>query len=113
MEEIIKKIAADDGYKAAVLTEAEKHGKSFDYQSAKFTVRETAVSYDYQNCNDSVLFEMMEQAERLAESIKLRQDFLKTIPEGGLTVVDEETGETYKVYSPIKRSTTSVAVTLR
>ena len=67
-----------------------------------------------------VLFEMEGVTRELAiEAFDLakakldeRETFLKSLPASGQQVVNEDTGETYKIYPPLKSSTTSVTVKL-
>jgi hypothetical protein len=113
MEEVIKAITGNDEYRSEVLSRAEKHGKSFDFRNAEFSIRETGVSYDWSFCQDEELNDLIKAKEVIEAKIKGRQEFLKTVPVGGMTIVDEETGEIIKIYPPVKRSTTSVAVKLK
>lgn len=113
MEDIIKGVTSDAQYKEALLDQAYRRGKSFSYQNADWDIREMGVSYDYAGCGDVVLNELVRQAEELTAKIKERQEWLKVIPEGGMVVVDKDTGETWEVVRPVKRSTTTVAVKLK
>jgi len=112
MEEIIKTIQGNEVYKRILLDESEKYGKSFDKYNAKFSIKETGVKYDYSQCNDSILLELMDKQELLDNEIKERQAFLKTVPIQGLDIIDFN-GEVLKVFPPSKLSTTSVTVTLK
>ena len=49
----------------------------------------------------------------LKEKIKAKQDFLKTVPISGLSILVESTGEMVTVYPPSKSSTTAVSVSLK
>lgn len=113
MEDIIKGFNADEQYKSLLLDAAEKHGKAFDYQSAKFQIKETGTKYDYSQCNDSQLAELEEMKAKLEEQIKKHQTFLKTLPLSGKTILNEETGEAVTMYPPSKSSTTGLAITLK
>lgn len=112
MEEIIKSIRSDKWYNQILLEDSEKFGKSFDKYNAKFSIKETGVKYDYSQCNDSILLELMEKQEMLDNEIKERQAFLKTVPPSGIDIIDFN-GEVMKVYPPSKSSTTSVTVQLK
>lgn len=112
MEEIIKGIRSDKWYNQILLEDSEKFGKSFDKYNAKFSIKETGVKYDYSQCNDSILLELMEKQEMLDNEIKERQAFLKTVPPSGIDIIDFN-GEVMKVYPPSKSSTTSVTVQLK
>jgi hypothetical protein len=125
-EEVIKQLTGMEPYKAILLDECLKHGKSFDYQTAKIDIREVGVKYDYSQCGCSQLIELYQQKEKLEEKIKALESYLKALPPGGavsmipnvtedsngkLTV--DYTGELETHYPPAKTSTTSVAVTLK
>lgn len=100
-------------YAKVVLEAAEKQGKQFDFYNAKWQIKEAGVIYDWEKSEDPVIMDLLSQQEVLKEKIKLRQEFLKTIPISGITQVDEVTGETTKIYPPAKSSTTTVSVTLK
>ena len=113
MIEIAEALIADNTYRDILLEEATKYGKAFDYQNAKFSIREVGTKYDYSQCGDLMLAELQQCSERANVALKARQDFLKVVPVPGVLFTDEITGETYKIYPPSKTSTTSVAVTLK
>jgi len=113
MIEIAEALIADNTYRDILLEEATKYGKAFDYQNAKFSIREVGTKYDYSQCGDFMLSELQERSERANVVLKARQDFLKVVPTSGVLFTDEITGETYKIYPPSKQSTTSVAVSLK
>lgn len=113
MEDIIKGVTGSADYKEALLDQAQKHGKRFSYQNAEWEIRETGVSYDYGTCGDVVYDTLARQIQELEAKLKERAEWLKAIPEGGMSVVDEETGETWRVIKPMKKSTTAVAVKLK
>jgi hypothetical protein len=109
LEDIIKRITDHPGYKDALLTEAQKHGKSFEMHNATLQVKEVGTKWDYSQTGDSTLKTMQDMADALSTQIKDRQKFLQTIPEGG--IADPSTGE--MVFRAAKQSTTSVSVTLK
>lgn len=113
MEEVVKSILADKNYKDEILREAEKHGNSFKYMNAEWTIRETGVEYDYESCKDPIMAALAEQMAELTLKIKDRQVFLKSIPREGVTMVDEDTGEVHHIKPPNKKGTTSVTVKLK
>ena len=96
----------------SLLEQAMLHGKSFSFLGDEWTVKETGVQYDYDNCNDPLVAQMHQELEQLQQEIKSRESWLKALPAEGMVIVDEETGETYKVYPPLKKSTTSVTIKL-
>ena len=112
IEELVKNILNDSQYKMMVLNEAEKHGKSFDFQNSKIEIRESAVKYDYSACNDPDWQKLEAEILALKDKQKERELFLKTIKPSGIDIIDEN-GEIYTLYPPAKSSTTSVSVNLK
>ena len=100
-------------YKAMLMSAAEKYGKSFQLFNATYTIKEVGSKADYSNCGDLELNELMAQAEVLKAKIESRQETLKHLPLSGMLTTDEKTGDTYKIYPPSKKSTTSVSVSLK
>ena len=113
IEEVVKQLTSMPAYKAIVLDDAEKHGKSFQYHNAKVDIREVGVKYDYSGCGNGALADLYEQQERLSAVIKEHETYHKALPISGVKVVFEATGEVETHYPPAKTSTTSVAVTLK
>lgn len=100
-------------YNYSLLEVAEQQGKkSFQFHNGKFEIKEVGVKYDFSKCEDRNLEELYAKMEELKATVKQREDFLKTVPQSGMIVTDQETGDTYTVYPPAKSSTTSVAVSL-
>jgi len=112
MEDLIKQITSNDEYKSYVLATAEHYGKSFEFNDAKYQIKETGVKYDYSQCNDPELFNMQKQLDELTEKVKNRQKFLQLAPSEGIEVLEDQTGEVYRIYPPSKSSTTIVTITL-
>lgn len=81
-------------------------------RGVKFTLAEVGSSYDFSKCNDLRLDELEAKAREAADLVKVRKEFLKTVPEKGLIITDEETGETYTIYPPAKSSRSSFKVSL-
>lgn len=100
-------------YKEMILDEAQKHGKKFEFHSAKIEQKEVGTVYDWSKCEDTTLEDLMGMHSDLTSRIKARQEFLKTVPDSGLVITDEETGETRKVFKPAKSSSTSISVSLK
>ena len=114
IENVIKTVKASDTYKNSTLTEAEKYGqKSFDLYGASLQIKEVGVKYDFTSCGDPAWNEMNQELEDLKAKMKEREDFLKRTPKDGQTCLDEQTGEVYKIYPPLKTSTTSVTTTFK
>ena len=112
-EEVIKQLTGLEPYKAILLDEAQRYGKSFNYQTAKIDIREVGVKYDYSGCGDSELDALYKAHQATAERIKVVETYLKGLPAAGVQVLNPETGEVERHYPPAKTSTTSVAVTLK
>lgn len=112
MEEIIDKITGNKDFKEACITEAEKYGKQFDKVNAKLAIREAGVKYNFEECGDLELLELMTMRAELDEKIKKRQEFIKMIPIEGIEVINED-GLISHIYPPSKTSTTTVTVTLK
>lgn len=111
MEDILDQVKANPVYKDMVLSAAEKMGKSFEYKNSKVDIRETGVKYDYSKCGDPIMNEMVAQRDQLNARIKDREKFLRSIPAGGMQVLEDD--EIVQVYPPSKSSTTTVAMTLK
>ena len=108
---MLKQLTSSPEYKDLVLEESMKYGKKFEFNDAKFDIREMGVKYDYSQCNDPVLIELEAKVETLNKELKARQEFLKGVSPKGIEIIVED--ELVKVYPPSKTSTTSVSVTLK
>lgn len=109
-----KSFEAAKKYRSFLLEAAQKYSaKSFEFSNAKFEIKETGTKYDYSQCNDPVLSELITKQNEIDELVKNRQKLLQTAPVKGLNLLIEDTGETVTVYPPSKSSTTSIAVTLK
>jgi hypothetical protein len=113
IEEVVKQLTSMPAYKAIVLEDAEKHGKSFQYHNAKVDIRDVGVKYDYSGCGSSALAELYEKVDAINDAIKEHEAYLKPLPISGIQVLNPSTGEVETHYPPAKTSTTSVAVTLK
>lgn len=113
-EKMIKAVKDDPIYKRLLLKEADSYNeRTFSTYGAQFQVKEVGVKYDYSVCNDPVYNDLQEQFKALQSQIKTREEMLKGIPKEGLDVINEDTGELYKLFPPAKSSTTSVTVTIK
>lgn len=112
MEDLIKQITSNEKYQSYVLATAQHYGKSFELNGAKYQVKEAGTKYDYSQCNDPELYAMQKQLDELTEKIKNRQKFLQLAPPEGIEVLEDQTGEVYRIYPPSKTSTTTVSITL-
>ncbi len=114
MEDIIKQLNESPTYKEAVLSKAQTYAsKEFDFINSKISIREVGTKYDFSNCEDPIYSQLETQSKELSEKLKQRAEFLKKAPSEGTVIVDEQTGETTKVFPPSKTSTTSVVVSLK
>jgi hypothetical protein len=116
MEDMATQLKDDPRYRSYLLDEVKKYrggAKSVEYHNAKFEEKETGTKYDFSQCGDPIQVELAAAAEKAKKALKEREDFLKKLPDEGMSIVDEETSEVCKIFKPSKTSTTSVAVTLR
>lgn len=114
MEDVIKGLTSNKQYKDSVLEAAQKYGqKSFGYKHSKVEIKEVGTKYDFSQCADPVLESLYQKQAEINERLKARETMLKTLPEKGLILTDEESGETFTAYPPAKSSSTSVAITLK
>jgi hypothetical protein len=113
IEEVVKQLTSMPAYKAIVLDDAEKHGKSFQYHNAKVEVKEMGHKYDYSGCGNGALADLYEKQDAINDAIKDLEMYHKQLPTSGISVVIQSTGEVETHYPPAKTSTTSVAVTLK
>lgn len=110
LEDLLDLIKENTIYRTAVIEAAEKHGsRSFQLHNATFKFMEVGVKYDYSLCEDPVVLDLMEQEKQIKERLKERQKLLQAMPEKGMA--DPETG--CIVYPPSRKSTTTIAVTLK
>lgn len=101
-------------YKALVLDAAEKFGsKEFEFCNSKIKIGEVGSKYDYSQCGDVELADWNIKAAEIKAKIDARQKLLQSVPQKGMMITNEETGETFNVFPPSKSSTTSVIVTLK
>lgn len=95
------------------LIEASKYKeKVIEYDGAELSVSEAGVSYSYEDCGDSRWESLNQQLTSIKADIKKREDFLKNIV-GHETVVNEDTAEIQTIFPPIKKSTTTIKVTIK
>lgn len=105
--------AIDEQTRENIMNEVDKYPeKSFKAFGVTIEKAETGVSYDFSTCNDLVLNEFYRKAEELKAKIKERENHLKTLKEP-VTVVDEETGETTKIYPPLRKSQSFIKISFK
>ena len=111
LEDLIKQITSNPDYKELTIDEAYKYGKTFEQYNAKFEIKEMGVKYDFTNCGDPIMTDLLEQQATLDAQIKERQKFLKSVPAEGLQTLIED--EVVTLYPPVKTSTTTISVNLK
>ena len=109
IEETIKQVK--EVMSGLALNEAEKYGKSFQFKGAKIDIREVGTSYDYSKSGDIDWERLNSEINATKERQKEREALIKSLKEP-MTAVYEETGETYTIYPPAKKSTTSIVISL-
>ena len=105
--EIIAK-SFDDGTKENQRKEADLYNeKTFSYSCFEIEKSEVGVKYDYLKCGDIEYNDLSNQLKVLTDKIKKRESFLKTITSklNVLNVLNDETGEVYEIYPPLRTST--------
>lgn len=103
----------DKEFKQMVIDAITPYGKNgyTTTRGAKFALMEAGHKYHYENCNDPVLANLIEEVNALTEQLKARQEFLKTVPGEGMEIHIGE-GELITIYPPYKTSTSTYKVTL-
>lgn len=104
----------DDRLKDIILGEIDKNGgKEATAFGVKFTQKEMGVSYDYTVCGDPEYDRLAAEMEDLKARMKDREKFLMGIPAEGLPMVDQETGDCYKIIRPLRRASLNYSVTFK
>lgn len=109
LEKLFTALKSDILIKDVILQEAEKYGKSFDKGNANFRIQETGTTYDYAGCGDVEWEQIDGNIKAFTEKKKARETFLKSIT-GEMTVFGEDGAQ---IMPAVKRSTTSVVITLK
>lgn len=113
MENFIKAVRDNEKFTDYVREEIKKHGKLFTSASgAKLEIAETGTKYNYENTGDAEIPALTESKKEIEKKIKAREDFLKALPDRGLDIVNDATGEVITLYKPFKTSNSSYKVTL-
>lgn len=97
---------------SSAITEMDKYPKGEDVSlyGAKFTHMEAGVSYDYSGCGHKDYNEICNQIALLNVKKKEYEGLLKAIKV--MTPIASADGEFMEVYPPVKRSTTTIKVTI-
>ena len=114
MELFIKEVKANPQYVDFVRDEVIKFGREGVKTSSgtKIECAEVGTKYNFDNCGDVKWQLLKHQVDSASASLKQREDFLKSIPQGGVDVLDDLSGEVYHIDPPIKTSTSSYKVTI-
>lgn len=108
VEDIITNVKEE--LRQRVIAEQTKYGKELmTFKGATFDIREAGVKYDYSYCQDFIWNDLSKQIDSLSEQRKEREAFLKTIKDI-FTYVDQSTAEIITIYPPIRKSTTTYAI---
>lgn len=104
----------DDRVKDVILSEIDKNGgKEVTAFGVKFTQKEMGVSYDYTVCQDPEYNRLAGEMETLKAKMKEREKYLMGIPAEGIPMVDQETGDCYKIIRPLRRASLGYSVTFK
>lgn len=112
LSQFLDKGELKERYMKLVIDEAAKHPKKFEFHSGTFETKEAGVKYDYSQCNDPVMLDLLAKQADLKIRIDTRAKLLQSI-QGHMDIVDQHTGEVHTLYPPAKTSTTTVSVTLK
>ena len=104
----------DDRVKNVILNEIDKNGgKEVTAFGVKFTQKEMGVSYDFSVCQDPEYNRLAGEMETLKTKMKEREKYLMGIPAEGIPMVDQETGDCYKIIRPLRRASLGYSVTFK
>jgi hypothetical protein len=98
--------------KPYVINELEKNGGKLELYGISFLKKEAGTKYDFSQTKDPIHEYLALSFESIKKTIKDREDFLKSLPVDGQLITDEDTGDVYKIYRPIKTSTTTFSASL-
>lgn len=109
-EKLFEKVKND--VLSGAITEIDKYPKGEDVSlyGAKFTHMEAGVSYDYSGCGHQDYDEICNQIALLNVKKKEYEELLKAIKV--MTPIASVDGEFMEVYPPLKKSTTTIKVTI-
>ncbi len=109
LEETVSAIRKHPEVKESIQIEAEKY-KEKTFKAFGCTITKTSrTTYDFTSCNDSVYIDLKEQETKAKESLKERENFLKTI-KPGTAIANTETGE--ELFPPTTSTTEFLTIKL-
>jgi hypothetical protein len=82
----LEQLKKDSRYKQLVMDEAYKNGHKFNYRNSEMAIQEMGVKYDYSQCNDSVMDDILKREDIIKKEKDERIKFLKTIPIEGIPI---------------------------
>jgi hypothetical protein len=106
----VDELKKDPDVRDAALNELDKYGKKTDLYGCRMEQKEVGTKYDYSECGDNELIEMYETRKALDADIKEREERLKAIRPGYVSI-DENTGQEFR--APHKTSMTTIQVTFK
>lgn len=80
--------------------------------NAEIEPAQLGTKYDYEVCQDHILDELNQELEKAKKAVTDRQNFLKAI-QVSANLVDDATGEVFKVYAPNKLATSGYKISLK
>lgn len=112
MAKIIEEYSKDKQVRRITLDALELYGqKTVTKGDAKLEITETGTRYDYSTTGDAKIAELYELKKALDADIKEREQYLKSLPSSGVSVIDPDSGEVATLYPPVKTSTTWIRTT--
>lgn len=111
MNDCLSQFLKDQAIVEATIGAVEKYGRTgATFNGANLCITEVGVRFDFSTCQDPIWDELAKERTELEAKIKEREKFLRGIVQPQ-TIVNDETGEVKKIYSPAKTSSTTVKVT--
>ena len=113
LEKAISLYKKNEQIQDLTLRELSKYGKRQSFGDCVLEESEAGVKYDYSVCGDPEYADMLATRAALDADIKERERYLKSLPARGITEVDEQTGEVFKIMPPVKSSKTIIKTTFK
>lgn len=102
MEDFTKTLRADILIKDAVKTELDKYPeKTIKFSGVTFQKKRVGTKYIYDETGDPVYIALKKEQDAILSRVKDREEFLKNLPDGGLEIIDDETGEVVRIYKAV------------
>lgn len=97
-ERVIKEVS--EGTDAEIMREANKYGTKFTLMDAEVQQKINGAKFQFDKTADPVWDRLKQTADMANEALKERETFLKALPEIGMDLIDEETGDVTHVNKP-------------